>query len=157
LGNDYFSVHWYFLCQINLSEEEETLFWKVWASLIKTGIGGERSTGAGQIENLTKEQNLPEFFLQAGSQKMALSLIFPNENEQAHLHLYQSKLRGGMFLGADYRLKVAQAVLEGAVHKGLQGQIHTLHQQDIDGIRLRYGLDFSIALPEKYLFKEQKS
>jgi CRISPR-associated protein Csm4 len=150
LGNDYFSVHWYFLCQTNLPSEDEDLFWKVWESLIKTGIGGERSTGAGQMESLTKYKDLPELFLQKGSQEVALSLIFPKEEEKASLHLYQTKLRGGMFLAENYRLKVVQAVLEGAIHQGLQGQIVHLHHQASDGIRLRNGLAFSIALPPKY-------
>jgi len=150
LGNDYFSAHWYFLCQTNLPSEDEALFWKVWESLIKTGIGGERSTGAGQMESLSKYEDLPEFFTQEGLKRVALSLIFPKEEEKASLELYQTKLRGGMFLAENHRLKVIQAVLEGATHQGIQGQIVSLHHQESDGIRLRSGLAFSIALPQKY-------
>jgi len=155
LGNDYFSVHWYFLCQTNLPSEDEKLFWKVWDSLIRTGIGGERSTGAGQMESLDKVPQLPDCFLQESTQRVALSLVFPKSEETPNLLLYQTKLRGGMFLADEYRLKVIQAVVEGAVHHGLQGQIVELHKQTTDGIRLRNGLAFSIPLPQKYLFNTQ--
>lgn len=156
MGNDYFSVHWYFLCQTNLPAEDENLFWRVWHLLIRTGIGGERSTGAGQMASCDKYEPLPEFFLQESSQQVALSLIFPKDDEKTKLQFYQTKLRGGMFLADTYRLKVVQAVVEGAVYQNpLKGQIVGLHHQASDGIRLRNGLAFSIALPQKYLLDTQ--
>ncbi len=153
LGNEYYSVHWYFLCHTDLSQDDQKLFDEVWNKLTLAGIGGERSTGAGQIEGLEKIQNLPDFFSQESKQQMTLSLLFPKENELPQLLLYQTKLRGGMFLADNYRLKVIQAILEGAVHTGTKGKIEALHHKESDGIRLRYGKAFSIALPEKYQFK----
>ncbi len=155
LGNEYYTVHWYFLYHTDLSQDDQKLFDEVWNSLTHTGIGGERSTGAGQMESLEKIQNLPDFFSQKSQQEMALGLLFPQENELPQLLLYQSKLRGGMFLADNYRLKVIQAVLEGAVHIGVNGKIEALHLHENNGIRLRYGKALSVALPEKYHFQNK--
>ncbi|GAB4134779.1 MAG: type III-A CRISPR-associated RAMP protein Csm4 [Raineya sp.] len=152
IGNAYYNVHWYFFCQTNVSQADEAVFWQVWENLVQAGIGGERSTGAGQMLAIEKT-DLPPFFSLSSEQKVALSLIFPQEQDLAQLLLYQSKLRGGMFLADNYRLKVIQAVLEGAIHTGVEGKIATLHNQETDGIRLRNGMAFSVPLPEKYLFK----
>jgi CRISPR type III-A-associated RAMP protein Csm4 len=148
LGNEHYQVHWYFLEENKLPQANQAIYQQVWQTLAQTGLGGERSTGAGQFEAVEFGQHLPEYFSLDTPQRMSLSLVFPTE-EDIHpdqLLLYQMKVRGGMFLSQDARLKAIQGILEGAVHTSVvKGSIVELSTK-----RLRYGKCFSIALPSSY-------
>ncbi|MDW8211509.1 MAG: type III-A CRISPR-associated RAMP protein Csm4 [Cytophagales bacterium] len=155
LGNKYWQVHWYLIEKNVLSASDKEIYEKVWQNLVKAGIGGERSTGAGKVENVSVEEQDTQFLQRESSQKMAISMTFPQENETEQLLLYQLKMRGGMFLAENYRLKVVQGVLEGAVQKQeIQGQIIDIKPDGSQESKLRYGINLTVSLPEKYKFSE---
>ncbi|PKQ67671.1 type III-A CRISPR-associated RAMP protein Csm4 [Raineya orbicola] len=150
LGNKNWQVHWYFLEKNLLSAQDNEIYQQVWQNVIKVGIGGERSTGAGKITHISSAETDTNFLQQESSQKVNFSLTIPQKNEIAHLLLYQSKLRGGTFLAENYRLKVVQSILEGAIQtQEIQGNIVEIGEN-----KLRYGINFAAALPEKYAFTE---
>lgn len=154
LGNKDWQVHWYFLEKNSLSSSDNEVYEKVWKNLIHAGIGGERSTGAGRIENSSVEYIDTQFLLRESTQKMAVSITFPKASEKEHLLLYQLKMRGGMFLAENFRLKVIQGVLEGAVQtQEIQGQILDIRPNEMQLNKLKYGINLTVALPEKYIFK----
>ncbi|WP_448529965.1 type III-A CRISPR-associated RAMP protein Csm4 [Raineya sp.] len=149
LGNKHWQVHWYFLEKNQLTGEDKEIYEKTWQNVAMAGIGGERSTGAGKIQSIATENLDTSFLMQESTQKMSVSLTFPQENERNNLLLYQLKMRGGQFLSENYRLKVLQAITEGAIQtQELQGKIESIGEK-----KLRYGINFTISLPEKFYFK----
>lgn len=148
LGNKYWQVHWYFLEKNQLTSEDKEIYEKTWQNVAMAGIGGERSTGAGKIQSIIAENVDTAFLLQESRQKMSVSLTFPQESEINSLLLYQLKLRGGQFLAENYRLKVLQAITEGAIQtQEIWGKIESIGEK-----KLRYGINFTISLPEKFYF-----
>jgi CRISPR-associated protein Csm4 len=150
LGNKHWQVHWYFLEKNQLTDEDKEIYEKTWQNVALAGIGGERSTGAGKIQSIITENLDTSFLTQESTKKMSVSLTFPQESEIDSLLLYQLKLRGGQFWAENYRLKVLQAITEGAIQtQELQGRIESIGEK-----KLRYGINFAVSLPEKFYFKE---
>lgn len=113
-GNENYAVHWYFLAETNLKDEDEKLFYRIIGLLAANGIGGERSTGCGNIESV-EYQDFEFQINHPSDDQVALSLVFPKEEGMNVCKYYQTKFRGGMCLGPEKRLPVATALLEGAV------------------------------------------
>lgn len=113
LGDKKHSVHFYFLLHCNLDKEKEAFVMKVWDLVASNGLGGERSTGYGEITSVEVEP----FDIQVDStSKVLLGLGFPEDLK--HYQYYQTKTRGGMRFGEDEskaRLDTITAVTEGAV------------------------------------------
>lgn len=119
-------VHFYFLAEGELSESFKTCL----HILADTGIGGERSTGCGFLEGVDFLKDSPFENLQ-GSQRVALGLLSPTEDEVSKLKFYKTLLRGGRRLGnpeiredKDVYLQQLRMVREGAVlSETVAGQI----------------------------------
>ncbi len=115
LGDKELSVHFYFLLHCDLDKDKEAFVMKVWDLVASNGLGGERSTGYGEIASVEVEP----FNIQVDSKrKVLLGLGFPEDLK--HYEYYQTKTRGGMRFGEDEskaRLDIITAVTEGAVLK----------------------------------------
>ena len=147
-GSKDYAVHWYFLAESNLQDEDEKLLWQAIELLAANGIGGERSTGCGNIESV--EFRDFEFQLhQPSNYHVALSLVFSKEKDMQACKYYQTKFRGGMHLGANQRLPIATALLEGAVmSEKLSPDVLDFSQ---DGKKYwKYSGDFFLHLPQSF-------
>lgn len=149
LGDENHKVHWYFLLEESLDEADKDILTKCIGQLPFTGIGGERSTGCGKIDEVifqdfeTKENT---------GRKMLLSLAYPDANSAEKLEFYQTKKRGGMPYGKDKRLPARLAVLEGAVlNEDLPQRIDD-KEWKAERDYWKYSGALSIALPD-YLDK----
>lgn len=157
MGNEDVIVHWYFLWEnVGLSEEEKNNAQALIIQMAETGIGGERSTGCGYIEDVSF---VPGFSIKqniSGDLFASLSLIIPQETEKEHLLAYQVLQRGGMYYGAESsgkRIKVVNALTEGAVlSKRISGQIADLSTPEKK--HWRCGVSFAIPLPDAYNLKD---
>lgn len=154
LGNEEAVVHWYFLWQNNgLNEIEKTNAKKLIEQMAEMGIGGERSTGCGHIEKVVFD---PGFAIKqdiTGDLFASLSLIIPQETEKEHLLAYQVLQRGGMYYGAEKRIKMVNVLTEGAVlNKQITGKIADLSTQEKK--HWRCGMSFAIPLPDAYNLKD---
>lgn len=112
--------------------------------LIKNfGLGGDRSTGAGEISSITKEQ----FSWKPTSedhQLMTLSLLTPKEDNYRNGQ-YRITKRGGQKLNENQRLDFVHCILEGAVFpEAIAGQI-----LEIGPTNLKYGKPYFLPLPRK--------
>ncbi len=147
-------VHWYFLWEnAGLNHEEKEKAKKLINTMAESGIGGERSTGCGHIEEVRYDQNF-SIDMEAKSDFFAsLSLTIPKETETEHLLAYQVLQRGGMYYGAEKRIKMVNALEEGAVlNKEINGQIVDLSIPEKK--HWRCGMSFAIPLPDAYNLKD---
>lgn len=154
-GNECWQVHWYFLLQSNLNDEEMSVVKKVFHDMTLSGIGGERSTGCGYIQSVEmRDFSFDPIIKNNVVQYAALSLTIPaNTEETGKLLLYQTKKRGGMFVGANQRLKIVPAVLEGAIQlEKIMGKIIDISSHGRQS--LRYGKNFVIPIPESFYFQD---
>jgi CRISPR-associated protein Csm4 len=158
MGNDDVKVHWYFLVEMSaLPEEEQRTAKSLIESMAGQGIGGERSTGCGQVEGVEYAE---EFSLSAGNdsnQFMALSLIIPKVQERDSLLAYQIIQRGSMYYrnaSQNCRIKMVDTLAEGSVLKGsIVGQIADLSEDYKK--HWRGGTCLAIPLPKAYSLKLQ--
>jgi CRISPR type III-A-associated RAMP protein Csm4 len=154
MGNEEAKVHWYFLWENEgLSEEEKNNAQALITQMAEMGIGGERSTGCGYIEDVSF---VPNFAINqdiTGDLFASLSLIIPQETEKEHLLAYQALQRGGMYYGADKRIKMVNALAEGSVlNKQITGKIADLSTPEKK--HWRCGMSFAIPLPDAYNLKD---
>lgn len=154
MGNEEMMVHWYFLWENDgLNEIEKSNAIRLIEQMAETGVGGERSTGCGHIEKVVFD---PAFAIKqdvTGDLFASMSLIIPRETEKEHLLAYQVLQRGGMYYGADKRIKMVNALAEGTVlNKKNLGQIVDLSTSEKK--HWRCGISFSIPLPNVYNLKD---
>lgn len=153
MGNEEAVVHWYFLWENNgLNEIEKANAKKLIEQIAEMGIGGERSTGCGHIEKVVFE---PGFAIKQDITDdlfASLSLIIPQETEKEHLLAYQVLQRGGMYYGAEKRIKMVNALAEGVVlNNQITGTIADLSTPEKK--HWRCGMSFVIPLPDAYNLK----
>ena len=147
-ANSHYQVQWYFLLyQQNLEAADQAIVDEVLAGIRLSGIGGERSTGAGHIQAIER-QPFGEFIQQdeQAAYRMALSLTVPRDDDEWHaFQLYQAKKRGGRCVsGHDGRLPVMQMLQEGAIQQqAINGRAVELAKQ-----QLRGGFNLSLPLPK---------
>lgn len=144
--NPSFSVGYYFLLKHSATLFESILkFLDASIDQIKVfGLGGDRSTGAGTISAIEKEQ----FYWEAPGRNAYftnLSLLMPAEADYRKGR-YRVVKRGGQSLNQeDKRLKVVQSILEGGVFREeIKGKI-----VDIGPENLKYGIPYFLPLSIK--------
>lgn len=139
-------VHLYFLLDHQLSEEDFELFQTALSVLEDTGIGGERSVGCGQIEEICLE-DFNYTIHEASNMQCLLSLVNPTRADLVKLKYYNVVTRGGRKTAKDGTLKRVRMLSEGGiVSNDLDGQIPVI---DNKGLYLRYGKAFSIPVSQK--------
>jgi CRISPR-associated protein Csm4 len=158
LGTEDYPVHWYFLMDTSLKGSEITFIKEIIALMVAAGIGGERSSGCGSIDRVVYQ----DFRLQPknpGKQFASVSLTIPTDDEIKAFLLYQTKIRGGMFCGSSNeedksnRLRAITAFTEGAIQaQPVTGSLMDLSQKG--RLSWRYGGNFTLPLPDTYLFNK---
>ena len=149
-GKDH-KVNWYFLTENNLSEILKEDFKKAVKTMVDMGIGGERTSGCGNLTDWT-EESWDIKPVEISNYRCSVSLIAPNENELTENSLYQIIKRGGRFLEKGKCLPMIQMLLEGAVFDaGIKGRIVTLNDNPPV---LRYGINFDIPLNINFINNE---
>ncbi len=128
--------HFYFLYELDGSKEIKDEFLTCLRILADEGIGGERSTGKGQLEEILETEidlNLQD----SNSKKMLLSLCNPNtQDEFDAFESYDIVIRGGGSVSFDseddanedeikpYRKKQVRMIAEGAIANGnIEGRL----------------------------------
>ncbi|MGQ1889233.1 type III-A CRISPR-associated RAMP protein Csm4 [Thermophagus sp. OGC60D27] len=141
-------VHFYFLAIGTNDLLRQTV------SLLKDeGLGGQRSTGCGEIEETEWIDNPDGFEFGDKSSTISLSLIAPGQNEINYLDnaFYQTIIRGGRFIGKNVRLKKLVMLKEGSViDLRLKGAIKNISPYE-DKPYLRYGKTFHLPIPKSIL------
>ena len=146
-GSNEYNVNWYFLAENRLPESLQSDFETVMQTLVRLGIGGERSSGCGNL----KEHVVADFKpgIENTKYRASLSLIAPNENELTENALYQVVKRGGRFLEKGKSLPMIQMLSEGAVFDtDIKGRIVELNAEPPV---LRYGLNLDIPLHDNFI------
>lgn len=121
-ANDYLRGHFYVLLRHSLPENDWKRVRTCFRILAEEGIGGERSSGKGKIEELAFQEAPEEFrsVMESGEgYYMALSMISPRLGEEKRLALYKLSTRGSWTLGVQGDLrrhrKQVRLVCEGAL------------------------------------------
>ncbi|MDO4763651.1 MAG: type III-A CRISPR-associated RAMP protein Csm4 [Flavobacteriaceae bacterium] len=129
LGTENAKVSFYFLMKYDaLPDEDKKIIKSVLELLILNGIGGERYTGCGVVEAF-EEKNFEINISDPAHKTVLLGLAFPKNLEK--YHYYQTKVRGGMNFGANKRIKLLNAIQEGAiVSPDIESQIIDLSQDE---------------------------
>jgi len=114
-------THYYFLLDEDLEGEIKTQWYTALHLLEDEGIGGERSSGKGQIasismiEDIDQKVGLPR----EASYYANLSLLIPGKEEFSDIHQYEITLRGGGSLGkfqqAERHRRQIRMIKEGAL------------------------------------------
>jgi len=145
-GKDNYQVHWYFLLhQDGLGEDEQAILGDVLEGIRTSGLGGERSTGAGHIQAIERYP-FDSLLEGEGQNRLSISLTLPKDaNEFQQFQLYRTKKRGGRYdVRNQKRLRVVQMLQEGAIQKQpALGKDVELGQE-----QLRCGYNLSLPLPK---------
>lgn len=154
LGNEKALVHYYFLLNTKSSLNAEMDNWLSSAInlLPETGIGGERSTGCGNIASIERGNNI-DFSPAENSSFLSLSLIAPQKKEENSYIYFDLITRGGRHIGYKQKhLKTIRLIKEGAVlHEKVLGKIVDITPKEgADIPYLRNGMAFLIPLHENY-------
>lgn len=145
-------VHFYFAYEItdNMLEEDFELAVQL---LQYNGIGGERSSGYGKIEEIETIEEVPEIFQKKTRTSLYLSLskIIPKtSNELNCFKAYSHSVRGGRKTHEEGMLKSVRMINEGAVIAGtVDGKIADI-SPDQSRKYLRYGKAFLLPLPDTF-------
>ncbi|MFA8300751.1 MAG: type III-A CRISPR-associated RAMP protein Csm4 [Hyphomicrobiales bacterium] len=148
------NINFYFLLKGELSQElNQTL-----ALLKDENIGGQKSTGCGQIQDINiYDDDLFNTINTDNKYQMSLSLISPdiknNENNSLdEFSYYQTILRGGRTTALDGKLNDIRMITEGAIlNKNITGNIPKLGESKEKQDYLRYGKAFYIPINKSYL------
>jgi CRISPR-associated protein Csm4 len=142
-------VHFYCL----LEHKPNNALQSVFNLLPHEGIGGQRSTGCGQVLSVeTGETTL--FDSLKGEYLMTLSKVIPTAADLEQMKLksfYQTSVRGGRIIdnAQQKRLKQVRMIDEGAVFgQPVEGTVSDLRPEEGDMPYLRYGKAFLINLPK---------
>lgn len=145
-------VHFYFLLEHAPDNALQTVF----NLLPHEGIGGQRSTGCGQVLNVEIEE-VSIFNDLNGEYKMTLSKVIPTTADLSLMgnnSFYQTNVRGGRIIdnAKNIRLKQVRMIDEGAVfEQPVEGTVADLRPEGGQRSYLRYGKAFLINLP-KHLY-----
>ena len=142
-------VHFYFL----LKKTPSDLLKTVLNLLPHEGIGGQRSTGCGQVLSAIGTET-ERFNSIKGDSFLALSKVIPTNEEVSLLGkstYYQTSVCGGRIIDntQNLRLKQVRMINEGAVFENIiDGTIADLSPNAEDTPFLRYGKAFLIQIPK---------
>jgi CRISPR-associated protein Csm4 len=146
------SVHFYFLYEITDAQFEDDFELAV-SLLAYNGIGGERSSGYGQIESISTVVKLPDYFVSPTTDchLLGLSKIIPKDaQELSNMNAYTHTVRGGRH-GRGGHLKSVRMINEGAVIQGkVLGCIKSISPEHEETPNYRNGCSFTIALPDDF-------
>lgn len=148
--NNEISIHFYFLYEIieSLSEEMKSAFTYAVDMIAFNGLGGERSSGCGFVQDVNWDANeCPVGFPPTGY-TTNLGLLIPKEDEFDNCLSYKLVTRGGRKAKEVERLKRVRMISEGAIiHTGSQviGKTAPLSTN-----HLRYGQPICINVPKFY-------
>jgi CRISPR type III-A-associated RAMP protein Csm4 len=153
MGNEDVRIYWYFLVDMQeLSESEQKEVKKLIEIMAIQGIGGERSTGCGQIESVEYDDRFALPIFPDSHQYVSLSLSIPTVEEQNELLAYQIIQRGGMYYGSEKKqIKIVNMLTEGAVLSNtILGRIADL--SDENKKHWRGGTSFCVPIPPAYQY-----
>lgn len=135
-----YKVHFYFWVKHQLEEDDRKRFQAVLRVMAEYGVGGERSVGCGQFEEVlfpTVEIKLN----QEAQQNCLLSLGIPGDKELEEFAYYKVLTRGGRATGRKIsddkleKLKRVKMIVEGAVVKSeVLGKIVDLSPFEHEGV-----------------------
>jgi CRISPR-associated protein Csm4 len=145
-------VHFYFMYEFSgeCSKEVQDLF-KFSVELIEiNGLGGERSSGFGFIEDVVFDPNfeLPE--IKTTFQKMSVGLFIPTKEEFAGFKHYNYITRGGRRTAKGGELQRVRMLTEGAVlesESNPKGTWVNLNRESTEEF-LRFGKSLTIQIPD---------
>lgn len=138
-------VHFYFLEKTTDQFRSEALY-QVYQTalqiLLKNGLGGERSTGCGQFEDLYFQDFSLDETNSNSARYVSLALLSPaNIHELSKLKFYSTLVRGGRPTFEDGPLKLIRLVSEGAVSSAaLNGNLVNLSQTPNPFLRCGAGI-----------------
>lgn len=112
--NDIFSSGYYFLMKDSLEPDLSAFLGKCIQNIVTFGLGGDRSTGAGQIVEIEKQEF--KWSLEDTQFFSNLSLLIPQENDYREGY-YKMILRGGQRTGEKSNLSYVQCIADGGVFK----------------------------------------
>ncbi len=142
-------VHFYFLLKAEPSNVLKTAL----NMLPHEGIGGQRSTGCGQVLSASFSES-DQFNSIKGDSFLALSKVIPSNEEVSQLgenSFYQTTVRGGRIINnaKNVRLKLVRMISEGAVFENrIDGTLTDLSPDAENTPFLRYGKAFLIQIPK---------
>jgi len=119
--NELFSSGYYFLVEDSLDRDISAFLEKCIESIVTFGLGGDKSTGAGQILETKKEDfewslKNPQFFSN-------LSLLIPQDNDYREGY-YKMMLRGGQRTGEKSNFSYVHCIADGGVfEKKINGKL----------------------------------
>jgi len=155
-----FEPNFYFFYELDCDDEKKKEFFTCLRILADEGIGGERSTGKGQLVGIN-ETELPLDNLNKTGKLLLLSLFNPkSQDEFSAVENYNLLIRGGGSVSFDsendedesivkrYRKKQARMIAEGAVlTKNVEGRLVDVTPEKGANHKIyRYGKSFTIAL-----------
>ncbi len=153
------NIHYYFLYKGNETFEKEfgKNFRTVIEILVKSGIGGERSTignldGADIIENWQIKDYLGNYFA-------STSLLLPEAEDIPDIVNYKTIFRGGRRTGDNTGgysiLKTVRLMSEGAIlSKDVQGKVIDISPDSSTNVYKRNGKSLNLSIPESWINKK---
>jgi|LSQX01.1.fsa_nt_gb CRISPR-associated protein Csm4 len=119
--NELFSSGYYFLVEDSLDRDISAFLEKCIENIVTFGLGGDRSTGAGQIIDIQKEEF--EWSLKSTRYFSNLSLLIPRDNDYKEGY-YKMMLRGGQNTCEKTNLSFVQCIADGGVfEKKINGKL----------------------------------
>jgi len=159
------TVHFYFLHEISpdIDDELKEAFYFTVEMIKFNGLGGERSSGCGQVEDiivgdpLFKQNELYTIIKDKSEIRMSLGLIIPaDENEFNKFSFYDYITRGGRMTNRHGELKRVHMLSEGSViqsAKEIKCSTEDISQEG-NQYYLRYGQALTINIPNFYRHEE---
>lgn len=147
-----YSPHFYFMYDLNCSDEQKNKFFTCLRILADEGIGGERSAGKGQLEEII-ETEIPIELKSDSNEYLLLSLCNPNsQDEFDSFEKYEITVRGGGSVSFDdeiesdevediklYRKKQVRMIAEGAIVKGkVDGRLVDVSPENINAFEHKF-------------------
>jgi CRISPR-associated protein Csm4 len=159
-GDKTAKVHYYFFLEIreNTNPELINLLNSAINLIPESGIGGEKSTGCGNIKAIEKDTDI-SFANTETSLFLSLSLIAPQKEEENSFQYFDLLTRGGRHTGYEKKhLKVIRLIKEGAVLSNpVDGKLVDISPKVASDIPyLRNGKAFLIPLHENYSKNEKQ-
>lgn len=137
-------VHFYFLLEQDLAEDEYKLLKRVLDWMPEEGIGGERTVGCGHLEGIEYHDFAMDFL---ATRYCGVSLVNPTEADLLNAEAYEIITRGGRPIGADIRLKRVKMMAEGAIfNEKVEGFVPDITPLKAKGTFLRYGKAFCLPV-----------
>lgn len=149
LGNEEYHADWYFFTENHLTDSLKEDFEDVMRLLVCFGIGGERSSGCGALEDCEKIDFRLKVDSASNACQMSVSIVIPAGNEMREEDMYKIVKRGGRYLSDGKSLPMVHGLVEGAIFYGdKSGSVVTLNE---DPPVLRCGLSLTIPIHQSFI------